>query len=119
MKLRLTLLLILAPALVVAQKSGPGTLGGHLDHRATAVAHRCRRPPRRPPPPAAARGFNNQTVRMMVRTSIGGHACASAWRMPSAAAPVAVGAAHMALRAKDSAIVPGSDRPLTFNGKPC
>src|SRR4029434_2205965 len=32
--------------------------------------------------------------------------------------PLSIGAAHLALRGKDSAIVAGSDRTLTFNGKP-
>jgi lysophospholipase L1-like esterase len=32
--------------------------------------------------------------------------------------PVAIGAAHVALRGKDSAVVPQSARPLTFSGKP-
>ena len=76
--------------------------------------------PQAPPParPPAGRNFHNQTVRMIVRTSIGG----SRVRIKLASAfgtnPVVVGAAHVALRAKDSEIVPASDHVLTFNGKP-
>lgn len=62
--------------------------------------------------------FNNQTARMIVRTSIGGNSVRVALSNAYGAAPLAIGAAHIALRAKDSAIVPGSDRPLLFNGKP-
>ncbi len=63
-------------------------------------------------------GFNNQTVRMIVRTSIGGRRLRVTLSNAFGGAPVAVGAAHIALRAKDSEIVPGSDRALSFGGKP-
>jgi lysophospholipase L1-like esterase len=77
----------------------------------------------RTPPPTTAgapapRGYSNQTIRMMVRTSIGGSRLRIKLSNAFGSAPVALGAAHIALRAKDSAIVPASDRPLTFNGKP-
>lgn len=73
-------------------------------------------PPR--PVPPGMRGFNNQTVRMIVRTSIGGNRVRIKLASAFGAAPVTIGAAHIALRSKDSAIVPGSDRTLTFSGKP-
>jgi lysophospholipase L1-like esterase len=63
------------------------------------------------------RTFDNQTVRMFVRTSIGGQRArvklASAFGTP----PVTIGSARVALRAQGSAVVPESDRPLTFGGK--
>jgi lysophospholipase L1-like esterase len=62
--------------------------------------------------------FNNQTARMVVHTSIGGRRVRVGLSNAYGAAPLAIGAAHIALRAKDSAIVAGSDRALTFNGKP-
>src|ERR1039458_4041456 len=67
--------------------------------------------------PGAA-GFNNQTVRMVVRTSIGGQRLRIKVENAFNSAPVTIGAAHIALRAKDSEIVAGSGRALTFNGKP-
>ena len=81
------------------------------------------------PPPAApanpnpqqsinARGFADQTVRMIVRTSIGGHRLRVKFANAFGAPPVEIGAAHIALRDKDSQIVAASDRPLLFNGKP-
>ncbi len=73
-------------------------------------------PPR--PVPVGARGFHDQTVRMMVRTSIGGHRLRIKLENAFGAAPVDIGAAHIALRAKDSGIVEGSDRALAFAGKP-
>ena len=62
--------------------------------------------------------FNNQTARMIVHTSIGGRSVRIALSNAYGATPLMIGAAHIALRAKDSAIVAGSDRALTFNGKP-
>ena len=65
-----------------------------------------------------SRGFHDQTARMIVRTSIGGSRVRIRLANSFGNAPVMVGAAHIALRAKDSEIVPDSDRTLTFNGKP-
>ena len=62
--------------------------------------------------------FNDQTVRMIVHTSIGGSRARVQLSNLFGAAPLHIGSAHIALRAKESAIVPGSDRPLTFSGKP-
>ncbi len=66
----------------------------------------------------AQRGFNNQTVRMIVPTSIGGGRLRVKLTNAFGSAPVAIGAAHVAIRSKESAIVPGSDRVLSFNGHP-
>ena len=96
--------------------------------------------------------FNNQTLRMIVHTSIGGHTVrvrfSNAYGIATASGggPLVIGAAHIALRAPctviypgylyqpgppsiqppppggtcstlaGSAIVPGSDRVLTFGG---
>ena len=62
--------------------------------------------------------FNNQTVRMIVRSTIGGSKVRVRLSNSYGPAPLTIGAAHIALRAKDSEIVPGSDRPLLFAGKP-
>lgn len=65
-----------------------------------------------------ARGFDNQTVRMILRTSIGGHRARVAVSNAFGAKPVEIAAAHIALRGKDSEIAPQSDHALMFNGKP-
>ncbi len=62
--------------------------------------------------------FNNQTVRMIVHTSVGGRRVRVQLSNAYGAAPLTVGAAHIAIHGKDSAIVPDSDRALFFNGKP-
>jgi lysophospholipase L1-like esterase len=71
-----------------------------------------------PPVLRPARSFNNQTLRMIVRASIGGEQLRVHLSNAYGTVPLTVGAAHIALRSKDSAIVAGSDRALTFNGKP-
>jgi lysophospholipase L1-like esterase len=73
---------------------------------------------RRFPIPPIPAPLDHQTVRMIVRTSIGGHAVRVRLSNAFGATTVAIGAAHIALHAKDSAIVPASDRALTFSGKP-
>jgi len=70
------------------------------------------RPPIFPPPPT----FDNQTVRMVVRTSIGGHELRVQLSNAFSSAALRIGAAHIALRDKGAAIVAGSDRALTFSG---
>jgi lysophospholipase L1-like esterase len=70
------------------------------------------------PQAIGAHGFNNQTVRMIVRTSIAGKRLRVRLSNAFGSMPVAVGAAHLAIRSKDSGIVPDSDRKLSFNGKP-
>ena len=55
---------------------------------------------------------------MIVHTSIGGDTVRIRVSNAFGAATAYVGAAHIAVRAKDSAIVPGTDRALTFSGKP-
>lgn len=62
--------------------------------------------------------FNNQTIRMIVHTSIGGRRARVQFSNAFGIAPLVIGSAHVALRGKESEIVPGSDRALTFSGKP-
>src|SRR5438045_5118836 len=61
-------------------------------------------------------GFNNQTLRQIVHTSIGGHQVRVRLSTYGAGGLV-IGAAHIALVALGSATVPGSDRTLTFGGR--
>ena len=71
-----------------------------------------------PPAANAPQGFTDQTIRMVARTSIPGKRIRVRLSHALGAAPVKLGAAHVAVRGKASAIVEGSDRPLTFDGKP-
>lgn len=84
-------------------------------------------PPPPPPPGAPARRFAapveisriaDQTVRMIVRTSIGGQRLRVRLANAFGGSAVTIGAAHVARRQAGSSIVPGSDRTLTFGGQP-
>ena len=75
-------------------------------------------PARRFPIPPALAGVNNQTVRMIVHASMGGSVLRLRLQNALGGTAVKIGAAHVALRRKDSAIVAGSDRAVTFSGKP-
>src|ERR1700722_14384887 len=74
--------------------------------------------PPAPPRPVAITSFHNQTLRMIAHTSIGGRRVRIELSNVFGSAPLAIGAAHIALRDKDSATVSGSDRALLFGGKP-
>jgi lysophospholipase L1-like esterase len=78
-----------------------------------------------PNPPAPTRAsapgfvqFSNQTLRQIVHTSIGGPRVRVVLSNAYGTTPLAVGAAHIALRDKDASIQPASDRTLTFSGVP-
>lgn len=67
-----------------------------------------------PPPPPV----ENQTVRMVVRTSVGGSEVRVQLSNAFGPAPLPVGAVHIALQDKGSSIVTSSDHALTFSGQP-
>jgi hypothetical protein len=67
-----------------------------------------------PPSPV----FENQTVRMVVRPTIGGQRLRIRFSNEFGTTALKIGAAHVALTAKGAAIVPDSDHALTFGGRP-
>jgi lysophospholipase L1-like esterase len=79
--------------------------------------------PRPQPAPGAAPGrggaplnFNNQMLRQIVHVSLGGSRVRVVLSNAFGTAPLPIGSAAVALRQKDSAITPGSSRPLKFSG---
>ena len=79
-------------------------------------------PPTPPPPPAPAVAlpfmqFNNQTLREIVHTSIGGNRARVALSNRFGIVPLTIAAADIALRDKGAVIVPQSARALTFSGR--
>jgi lysophospholipase L1-like esterase len=68
------------------------------------------------PPPYIQ--FTNQTLRQIVRGSIGGSTVRVVLSNAYGTAPVTVGAAHIALRDSKGAIQTASGKPLTFSGQP-
>lgn len=84
-------------------------------------------PPARPAPvidnpgnlPVVAQGAaeqTNMTLRQLVRVAAAGKRVRLRFSNEGSAAPLALGAVHLALAAPDGAIVPGSDRTVTFDG---
>ena len=71
-----------------------------------------------PQPAAAFVHFSNQTLRQIVHTSIGGSRVRVVLSNRYGTSPLAIGAAHVALRDKESEIQRASGRPLTFGGRP-
>ncbi|MFC4765061.1 SGNH/GDSL hydrolase family protein [Dyella koreensis] len=59
-----------------------------------------------------------QTVRQVVRASVGGSQVRVRLSNLFGMGPITMGPMHVALRAEGSSITPGSDRPLLFQGKP-
>ncbi len=66
--------------------------------------------------PAEGVALDNQTIRMIARVSIGGRRLRVRLSNAYGLRKLEVGSARVALRAAGPGIVPGSDRPLTFNG---
>ena len=73
-----------------------------------------------PPPPPGARvpaTLKDQTVRMVAKPTIGGRRVRIRLANALEKAPLRVGAVHVALRQAAAAIVPASDRAVTFGGR--
>jgi lysophospholipase L1-like esterase len=61
--------------------------------------------------------LQDQTIRQVARISLGGKRIRIVLSNEYGSQPLAIGAAHIALADAGSAIVAGTDRPLTFGGK--
>jgi lysophospholipase L1-like esterase len=70
------------------------------------------------PPSPVFMHFNNQTLRQVVHTSIGGSSVRVVLSNQFGTAPLTIGAASVALRDKESAIQPATARTLTFSARP-
>src|SRR5580692_5830953 len=72
-----------------------------------------------PAPAEGAVGFNNQTIRLNPRVSIGGERLRVRISNAYGNRPLIIGAATMALRDQGPALVAGSGRKLSFGGRDC
>jgi lysophospholipase L1-like esterase len=63
------------------------------------------------------REIHSQTIRMIVGVSLGGSRARVRFSNAYGKKPLAIGAAHIAIRKEKAAIVPGTDRTLLFGGK--
>ncbi len=70
-----------------------------------------------PPMPGRAQTFRNQTVRLIVRTSVGGTKLRIRLSNLYGDEPLAVGRVRVAKRATGADAEPGSDRPMMFQGQ--
>ncbi len=68
------------------------------------------------PAPAEGAAFSNHTLRMIPRVSLGGSRLRVRFSNAHGARPLAIGAACVGLRSSGPAVVPGSNRRLTFGG---
>jgi len=75
-----------------------------------------------PVPPGSTFGapttFENQTIRHVVRVSVGGQRVRVRFSNAFGASPLRIGSAHVARHDSGAAIVPGTDQVLTFGGRP-
>jgi len=69
-------------------------------------------------PAANLRSYKNQTLREIIHTTVSGNSVRVRLSNVYGTQPLAIGAAHVALRRTGSSLVPGSDRTLTFGGRP-
>ena len=70
------------------------------------------------PAPGDGAAFNNHTLRMIPRVSIGGSTVRVRISNAYGARPLAIGAARVGVRSSGPAVVAGSNRRLTFGGEP-
>jgi lysophospholipase L1-like esterase len=76
--------------------------------------------PQAPEPPfvgATPAQFDNQTIRQIVRTSIGGNTLRVRFSNEFGTTPLVIGTARVALQASGAQIVSSTDRALTFGGR--
>jgi lysophospholipase L1-like esterase len=69
------------------------------------------------PLPADTAQYNNQTLRAIVQTSVGGNEVRVRVANTFGTSPLVIGAAHVAVQSSGSSIVAGTDRTLTFGGR--
>jgi lysophospholipase L1-like esterase len=67
--------------------------------------------------PAITAQYNNQTLREIVHTSVGGNQVRVRIANTFGSAPLVIGEAHVAVSSSGSSIIPGTDRVLTFGGR--
>ncbi len=111
--LRIIVVVCLATLLGVELWAEGSSNNGHWVSAWSTAVHSPLPFPGLPPSPV----FENQTIRMVVRPTIGGERLRIRFSNAFGTTALKIGSAHVALSSKASATVPGSDRALTFGGK--
>src|SRR6476620_8130699 len=86
-------------------------LGRWVSAWSTAVQEYCS-----VPSAPAIVSFDNQTIRMVIRPTISGHRLRVQFSNELSSSPLSIGTSHVPLLKADGAIVPESDRALSFAG---
>ncbi len=73
--------------------------------------------PAGPPAAASTLGYANQTLRLIVHTSIGGSRVRVRFTNEMGSTPLRIGAAHIGVRGSGASLVAGSGRDLSFGGR--
>jgi len=113
-KFRTTMPLLFAFALLIptgVARCSEAT--GHWVIAWGAAVHSSPQLPFLPPPPV----FENQTIRMVVRPTLGGDRIRVRFSNEFGTAALAIGSAHIALKGQGAGIVRESDRVLKFGGQ--
>jgi lysophospholipase L1-like esterase len=113
MKRTTAVLFILIAAALNQRAAAKKIGGGHWVSAWSTAVHSPLPFPGLPPSPV----FENQTIRMLVRPSIGGERVRIRFSNAYGTSALAIGAAHVAITRQGAMIVPESDRALTFGGK--
>ena len=111
------------PAAPAAQPAAPAAAPGSAPATPATPSNPPTAATAAPAPPGGGRGgfpapvtISNQTIRQVVRVSVGGDRLRVVLSNAFGTAPVDIGAAHVALRDRDSMVNAGSVKPVTFSG---
>jgi lysophospholipase L1-like esterase len=106
--------MFLVAVLNLATSAENSSKSGHWVSAWGAAVHAPLPFPGLPPSPV----FENQTIRMVARSTIGGERVRIRLSNQFGTAALRIGAAHVAFAARTAEIVPESDHVLTFGGRP-
>lgn len=110
--------MLLVLAVAIAGATNPGFASGGKDHRAGGKWIGTWATAAQPSLPGKnVQRFQNQTMRLIVHTSVGGKRVRIKISNTYGDRPLRIGASHIARRAGLADIDPTSDRALTFNGQ--
>ena len=111
--IKAVLFILLAAVLNLLASAQNATGGGHWVSAWSTAVHSPLPFPGLPPSPV----FENQTIRMVVRPTIGGERVRIRFSNACGTNVLAIGAAHIAVARQGAIIASESDRALTFGGK--
>ena len=109
--------MLLAGALLATALALPGPPAGAQDWSTERWTGTWGTGPAGPPAAGTAQVFTDQTLRLIVHTSIGGNRVRIRVSNEFGSTPLRIGAARIGVRASGSDIAPGTDRVLTFSGR--